>query len=792
MFDPASAVRTPVRLATALLAMVAALWTPPRVGAQPPAATSAQPAARPNSSPGLVTLDRLFDSGDFATEPLGRPRWLADGTGYTKLEAPAGSAAGRDLVRYDAATGARTVLVAAARLVPPGEGAPLAVEDYAWSPDGRRLLVFANSQRVWRQNTRGDYWLVELAGGAPRRLGGDAPGSSLMFAKFSPDGQRVAYVRQNDLYVEDVPTGRITRLTSDGSRTTINGTFDWVYEEELNLRDGFRWSPDSRRLAYWQLDASGVRDFLLVNNTDSLYSRVVPVQFPKAGTTNSAGRVGVVDATGGPTRWLAVPGDPRNHYIARMDWAASSDEVVLQQLNRRQNANAVMLGDARTGRVRTVLTERDSAWVDVVDDLRWIDGGRRFTWVSERDGWRHLYVVSRDGERTRLVTPGAFDLHNPGSAYGAPLVVGTDSSGGWIYFTASPDDPTQLYLYRARLDGRGGAQRVTPAGQRGTHAYTIAPGARWAFHTHSSIDTPPVTELVRLPDHRVVRTLAANAGVKGRRGVAASPTHGVLPRRGGARRDAGRVDDHAARLRFDQALSDPVPRLRRAGGADGARRLGWGDVPLARHAGAAGLRGGQSRQPGHAGAARARLAQGDPWSRRRPELRRPGSRRDRAAAASPVPGQHARRRLGMERRRLHDAQPALPLARAISHGDVDRARRRPALLRHDLPGAVHGAPAGRSGGIPAGIAGHLRRTPARRPAAGARHRRRQRALPERGGGRERARRGGQAVHDDGLPQPLALHLRGRRHVAAPVRAADAVPARAAARRRRAAEAAEPP
>ena len=310
-----------------------------------------------------------------------------------------------------------------------------------------------------------------------------------MFAKFSPDGRRVAYVRENNLYVENLDDGRITQLTSDGSRTIINGTFDWVYEEELSLRDGFRWSPDGRRIAYWQLDASGVRDFLLINDTDSLYSFTVPVQYPKAGTTNSAGRVGVVSAEGGNTVWLQVPGDPRNNYIARMDWAASSDEVVLQHLNRLQNTNDVMLGDAATGQVRSVLVERDSAWTDVVNDLRWVDGGKSFTWISERDGWRHLYVVSRDGKKLRLVTKGAFDLHNPASAFGQPLVAGVDSAKGWIYYTASPENATQLYLYRSRLDGKGKAGARHPeqsagvslsTGSRGTAAGRFTPTRRSA------------------------------------------------------------------------------------------------------------------------------------------------------------------------------------------------------------------------------------------------------------------------------------------------------------------------
>jgi dipeptidyl-peptidase 4 len=469
----------------------------------------ALPAQIPDSS--LLTLNRIFASNEFAPEPAGDVRWLAGEAAYTRLEPDSAAPGAQALVRYDAATGRRDVWVPASRLIPQGDSLPLAIEDYSLSSNRKRLLVFTNSRRVWRQNTRGDFWVLDLSDWRLRKLGGpDAQPSTLMFAKFSPDGGRVAYVRAHDLYVEDLAGGPITRLTHDGSRTIINGTFDWVYEEELNLRDGFRWSPDGRRIAFWQLDASRVRDFDLIDDTDSLYSFVVPVQYPKAGTTNSAARVAVVSAAGGEPVWLDVPGDPRNNYIARLEWAAGSDEVVLEHLNRAQNTLQVMLGDARTGRTRPVLTERDRAWVDVVDDLRWIDGGRSFTWISERDGWRHLYVVSRDGTKVRLVTPAAFDLHNPASAFGEPYVVGVDSAAGWIYYTASPDDATQLYLYRSRLDGKGGQQRVTPATQAGYHRYDVSADGRWAFHSYSAFGVPPTVELVRLPGHQGVRTLVAN------------------------------------------------------------------------------------------------------------------------------------------------------------------------------------------------------------------------------------------------------------------------------------------
>jgi dipeptidyl-peptidase-4 len=146
-----------------------------------------------------------------------------------------------------------------------------------------------------------------------------------MFAKFSPDNKNVAYVSEHNIFVQNLNDGTITKLTSDGSKTTINGTFDWVYEEELDDRDGFRWSPDSKYIAYWQLDAAGIGEFLMINTTDSIYSYTIPVQYPKVGTTNSACKVGVVSADGGKTLWMNMPGDPRNNYIARMDWTGNSD-----------------------------------------------------------------------------------------------------------------------------------------------------------------------------------------------------------------------------------------------------------------------------------------------------------------------------------------------------------------------------------------------------------------------------------------------------------------------------------
>ncbi len=408
----------------------------------------------------------------------------------------------REIARYAAATGARTILVSASQLQPQGSAAPIDVEGYAFSTDLDLVLLYTNATRNWHHgNTRGDYWVLDRRTGSLRKLGGpDAQPSTLRFAKFSPQGDRIAYVRDNDLYVERVSDGAITRLTTTGSATILNGVADWVDEEELYLRDCFRWSPDGTTIAYWQFDQSGVPVYDIINDTDSLYPTITPQPYPVPGATNASVHAGVVSANGGPTTWLQLPGDARQHYIAYMEWTGPH-ELLVQHLDRLQQHDDLMLADASTGAVHSIFTEADSAWVDVNRDVPWIDSGRRFLWLSDRDGWRHVYSVSHDGRDSRLLTPGAYDVE---------AIDGVDQHEGMLYITASPDNATQRYLYRVSLRTPGAPTRVTPASLPGTHAYDVSPDGRWAIHTYSTFDTPPVIDLVQLPKHTTARTLATN------------------------------------------------------------------------------------------------------------------------------------------------------------------------------------------------------------------------------------------------------------------------------------------
>jgi len=462
-------------------------------------ATSAASAQSPQFT---STLDAIFNKHEFAGAFFGPARWLHGGSEYTTVEpsfeGPKGS---QDIVQYETASGKRTVLVSATKLIPAPGAKPLRIEDYAWSADNRLLLIFTNSKKVWRLNTRGDYWVLDLASGKLTKLGGDAPESSLMFAKFSPDSKSVAFVRANNIYVQDLSTYAVRALTTDGSTTLINGTSDWVNEEELKIRDGFRWSPDSQSIAFWQFDTTGVGDYTLINDTAQEYPETRTYLYPQPGTTNSAVRAGVVSAQGGQVTWIKLPGDPRQHYIARLDWIPGSDDVILQYLNRLQNTNTVYIANAKTGEAQPFFEDTDKAWVDVVDTFDWVDNNKSLVWLSERDGWRHAYVVPRATGKPLLITNFAADVMRE---------VAVDDKHGWFYFEASPENATQAFLYRSRLDGTGTPERVTPSDLTGTHFYDLSPDGQWAFHIHSSFTKPPVTELVRLPDHQAVRALQTN------------------------------------------------------------------------------------------------------------------------------------------------------------------------------------------------------------------------------------------------------------------------------------------
>ncbi len=468
--------------------------------------------------PAMLTINRIYDGSEFTGKSFSG-KWQSDKDNYTTLESTASGS--QQIVRHNADADSPVILVTADDLTPAQASSPLKVEGYTFSPDQSLLLIYTNSKRVWRNNTRGDYWLLDRAAGQLKQLGGDIPPSSMMFAKFSPSGKQVAYVHDNDVYVEDLLNNTIQKLTKRASDAIINGTTDWVYEEELGLRDAFMWSPDGKRIAFWQLDTSAVPQFPLVNHTDSLYPEVTWFGYPKVGQHNAECRVGMVEIETGETKLIELPGDASEHYIPRMEFLPQDRDqneqprILIQQLNRLQNTNRLFLADFRSSTVSEVMVERDAAWIDVHDELNWLDNASAFTWMSERDGWRHLYVVSLDDGATKQITRGDFDVIE---------LLKVNEAEGIAYFIASPDEASQRYLYRVNLDGTD-LKRVTPEGVAATHSYKISPDAKWAIHQVSRFDEPPAWDLVTLPNHKSVRSLESNEALrKTISGLARTPT----------------------------------------------------------------------------------------------------------------------------------------------------------------------------------------------------------------------------------------------------------------------------
>lgn len=451
-----------------------------------------------------LNLEDVVAGKIIQTKGMGAMSWLKDGEHYSRVETNA-EQGGTDIVSYRAKDNAREVLIPASLFVDKATGKPVPVRSISWSADNRKVLVYTNTQRVWRYDTRGDYWVLDLSDKSFRQIGKDRPESSLMFAKFSPDASKVAYVSENNIYVEDLVSQSVKQLTTDGSETIVNGTFDWVYEEEFACRDGFRWSPDGQYIAYWQSDTEGTGVFDMINNVDSLYPKILHFPYPKAGTTNSAVKVGYVSVNGGATTWIDIPGDPRNNYIPRMEFIPNSNELFIQQLNRPQNTNKVWIAKIGSSKPEHIFTDEDKAWVDTNDHIRWLKDNQYFTWESERSGWRHLYRVSRDGKDIQPITAGDFDYIS---------TVGMDMKKGLVYFIASPDNFTQRYLYSAKLFGKGEVKRESPMDEAGQHSYSMSPTGKWAVHTFSNAVTPPVIDMVSFPGHKSVRMIEDNAEAK--------------------------------------------------------------------------------------------------------------------------------------------------------------------------------------------------------------------------------------------------------------------------------------
>lgn len=423
--------------------------------------------------------------------------WTEDGAQYYEF-----TTRGIEIINPKNAN--RTMFLASESLIPIGTQKPLKVDLFSLSDNREWILIYTNSKRVWRENTRGDYWVYNQISKELKQIGKQFPPSQLMFAKFNPQGDKVAYVNKenHNIYIENLSNGDITQITKDGTDRIINGTFDWVYEEEFGCKDGFRWSPDGESIAYWKLDAQGIRNFLMINNTDSIYSYTIPIEYPKVGQSPSASSIWTYQLATESNTKINIPGDPYQHYIPRMEWCLDSKQLILQQLNRKQNESKIFTVALQSNKANNIHTEKSDSWIDIKARWNnnnpagwdWIQQGKAFIWVSEKDGWRKIYQVDLMGNE-KLITKADYDIINFDFL---------DSKNKTIYFTASPDNATQKYLYSVSTEG-GTPKRLTPASYTGTAHYDISKNGQIAIFDFSNHRELKRNAVISLPSHHILK-----------------------------------------------------------------------------------------------------------------------------------------------------------------------------------------------------------------------------------------------------------------------------------------------
>lgn len=461
----------------------------------------------------LLSIDRIFASHEFMPQWQRPVRWVQGGEAYLTIESSKNIPGAMELVQYESKTGNRSIFLTADKLIPEGKERPVYIENFSMSDDESKVLIFTNSSRVWRSNTKGDYYIYNFDDGTLKKIGARFPSSSLMFAKFSADNKFVAYVHDFNIYKENFETGKIKQLTFDGNGDIINGTFDWVYEEEFGCRDGFRWSNDAKNIAFWQLDASDIPTFYMINNTDSVYSKIIPVQYPKVGFEPSACKVGIIDTNDGKIKWILVPGNEKENYIPAIQWLDSS-RLLIQQLNRKQNKLKIFIYNIASEKLNDIYTETEETWVDLSypdvsashwgdNDLAVVDDGKAFLRLTENDGWRHIYKVDLTTGDKKLITPGEYDV--------ASVTRVTKKS---VCFIASPQNTAQRYLYSVGLKGKGDTVRITLGNFQGINLYNISPNGKYAIQSYGNVLDPGEVHFVSLPKHKELFTLIDNKEYK--------------------------------------------------------------------------------------------------------------------------------------------------------------------------------------------------------------------------------------------------------------------------------------
>ncbi len=428
------------------------------------------------------TVEDIFSSQKFASKSIRGIQWMKDGKSYSFLETDT-TTKSTGVFQFTIKDRTKKMIVSGATMKLNEADPAFRFTSYQWSPDEKQILFVSappDKQYLSRLTPAGNFFLYDIPS---KKISKITDVSTPQYnQKFSPDGKKIGYVRENNIYIYDLALLKETQLTSDGAEHILNGKFDWVYEEEFGISDGWSWSPDGSKIAYWHFDENRVPEYTMTE-WDSTHLTLIKMRYPKSGDQNSIVKVGVLDVSTGKTEWIDL-GTNDDIYIPRMQWTKDKNVLSFQRLNREQNQIELLMYDVIKKSTKIILTEKSDTWLDVNDELRFLKNGQ-FTWSSDKNGFNHLYLYKNDGTVINQITNGEWDVD---------AFYGVDEKNGLLYFTSSELSPIDRQLYSIKLDGSKKKQISTMSG---TNSANLSPTFENYIGYYNNSSTPTKIKLMK-------------------------------------------------------------------------------------------------------------------------------------------------------------------------------------------------------------------------------------------------------------------------------------------------------